>query len=75
MGRVLSRANLGCRPNLRWPGAGLACAIFGLLAAPSTAATIQDAMVKTYQNNPQLNAERARLNILRQTGELMAALK
>src|SRR5215831_1192943 len=60
MGRVVSRANSNCRPNPRWPGIGIACAIFGLLAAPSTAATLQDALVKTYQNNPQLNAERAR---------------
>jgi outer membrane protein len=31
-----------------------------LLATSSTAATLQDAMVKSYQNNPQLNSERAR---------------
>jgi outer membrane protein len=44
------------------PGAGLACAIFGLLATAtiSSAETLQDALVKTYQTNPQLNAERAR---------------
>jgi outer membrane protein len=36
--------------------------MFSLLATvtPSAAATLQDALVKTYQNNPQLNAERAR---------------
>lgn len=61
MGRVVSRADFGSRPNLRWPGAGLACAIFGLLATtPAIAATLEDALVKTYQNNPQLNSERAR---------------
>ena len=62
MGGVVSRAVFGCRPNLRLPGAGFACAIFGLLATATTSAaeTLQDALVKTYQTNPQLNAERAR---------------
>lgn len=61
MGRVVSRANFGCRPNSRWPGVGAACALLGVLAvAPAAAATIEDALVKTYQNNPQLNSERAR---------------
>jgi outer membrane protein len=62
MGGVVSRAVFGCQPNLRLPGAGFACAIFSLLACvtPSFAETLQDALVKTYQTNPQLNAERAR---------------
>ena len=35
---------------------------FGLLVTlePAAAETLADALVKTYQNNPQLNAERAR---------------
>jgi outer membrane protein len=42
-------------------GVGIACAIFGLLATgAASAATLEDALVRTYQNNPQLNAERAR---------------
>ena len=62
MGRVVRKAKFfGCRPNSRWPGAGIACAIFGLLATTAAgAATLEDALVKTYQNNPQLNSERAR---------------
>ncbi|HEX2367070.1 MAG TPA: TolC family protein, partial [Bradyrhizobium sp.] len=36
--------------------------MLGLLATgtPCAAVTLQDALVKTYQTNPQLNAERAR---------------
>src|SRR5215469_9187161 len=62
MGGFVSEAIFGCRPNSRMPGAGLACAIFGLLAmvTPSAAENLEDALVRTYQNNPQLNAERAR---------------
>src|SRR5215472_524465 len=62
MGGVVSKASFGCRPNSRLPGAGFACAIFGLLAmvTPSAAESLEDALVKTYQTNPQLNSERAR---------------
>ena len=62
MGGVVSKAIFGCRLNSRVPGAGLACAIFFLLAliSPSAAENLQDALVKTYQTNPQLNSERAR---------------
>jgi outer membrane protein len=51
----------GC-PNFRSAGMRLACALFGLFAAVAAAAaeTLPDAMVKAYQTNPQLNAERAR---------------
>jgi outer membrane protein len=44
------------------PGAGFACAIFGLLASvtPCGAENLENALVKTYQTNPQLNSERAR---------------
>ncbi len=62
MGGVVSSAIFGCRLNFRLAGAGFACAIFGLLATVtiSSAETLQDALVRTYQTNPQLNAERAR---------------
>jgi len=60
MGRVVGKAACGCRPNPRWPGVAAACAILGLLGTPCAAVTLQDALVKTYQTNPQLNAERAR---------------
>src|ERR1700743_655602 len=61
MGRVVRKTKFGCRPNSRLPGAGIACAIFGLLATTTAgAATLEDALVKTYQNNPALNSERAR---------------
>jgi len=62
MGRVVGKAACGYRPNPRWPGIAVACAVLGLLMTPipCTAETLQDALVKTYQTNPQLNAERAR---------------
>ena len=62
MGGVVSRASSGCRLNFRFAGAGFACALLGLLGTVTTAPaeTLQDALVKTYQTNPQLNAERAR---------------
>ena len=62
VGWVVSKAACGCRPNSRWPGVGIACAILGALVTPtpSAAETLQDALVRTYQTNPQLNAERAR---------------
>jgi outer membrane protein len=58
----VGKAACGCRPKPRWPGVAVACAILSLLATPTPcgAATLQDALVKTYQTNPQLNAERAR---------------
>jgi outer membrane protein len=58
----VGKAACGYRPNPRWPGVAVACAVLGLLAtrAPCAAETLQDALVKTYQTNPQLNAERAR---------------
>jgi outer membrane protein len=48
--------------TLRSTGLRLACATFGLFAAiaAAPAETLPDALVKTYQANPQLNAERAR---------------
>ena len=62
MGGVVNKVALGCRANSRWSGRGFACAFFGLLVTvePAVAETLADALVKTYQNNPQLNAERSR---------------
>lgn len=61
MGRVVGNAKVGCQPNFRLSGAVVVCAIFGVLVTgPAAATTLQDALVKTYQNSPQLNAERAR---------------
>ena len=62
MGGVASSARSGRAPGFRGAGIRLACAAFGLLAAvgPAAAETLADALVRTYQTNPQLNAERAR---------------
>src|ERR1700730_13972436 len=62
MGGVAVSARFGRAPGFRVAGIRLACAVFGLLASatPSAAETLTDALVRTYQTNPQLNAERAR---------------
>src|SRR5262249_13336326 len=62
MGGVAVRARFGRAPGFRFAGIRLACAAFGLLATAGHAAaeTMADALVRTYQTNPQLNAERAR---------------
>src|SRR5690348_571096 len=62
MGGVASSAGFGRAPGFRVAGIRLACVAFGLLATarPAAAETLADALVKTYQSNPQLNAERAR---------------
>src|ERR1700756_2218302 len=62
MGGVAVSARFGRAPGFRVAGIRLACAAFGWLAAitPSAAETLADALVRTYQTNPQLNAERAR---------------
>src|SRR5262245_14223175 len=46
-----------------WPrlAAALAFALLLLPASPLAADTLPEALVRTYQGNPQLNAERARL--------------
>lgn len=63
----MSRAAFGCPPASRTTGRWSACALVGLLAAiqwagtgPVAAETLADALVKAYQTNPQLSAERAR---------------
>src|SRR6201996_5447313 len=62
MGGVAVSAGFGRAAGFRAAGIRLACAVFGLLVAisPSAAETLMDALVRTYQTNPQLNAERAR---------------
>jgi outer membrane protein len=44
----------------RGSAAVVAAAVSALLVEPVRAETLPDALVRTYQNNPQLNAERAR---------------
>jgi outer membrane protein len=41
-------------------GSLAACVVFAMLASPAAAESLSDALVKAYQTNPQLNAERAR---------------
>src|SRR6201985_1699469 len=62
MGGVAVSAGFGRAPGFRVAGIRLACATFGMLATinPSAAETLADALVRTYQTNPALNAERAR---------------
>jgi len=62
MAGVVNNAFFEPRPISGRAGVGLACAIFALAGtiAPCGAESLEDALVKTYQNNPQLNAERAR---------------
>src|ERR1700742_73262 len=62
MGGVASSAGFGRAAGFRVAGIRLACAVFGMFAAtgPSAAETLADALARTYQTNPQLNAERAR---------------
>src|SRR5215471_16697112 len=59
---VLGKAGQQWHPRLRPTALRLACAMIGALVPVVTAAaeTLPDALVKTYQTNPQLNAERAR---------------
>src|ERR1700753_3181133 len=59
---VASSAMFGRACRFRFAGLRLACAAFGLLATADVVAaeTLPDALVRTYQTNPQLNAERAR---------------
>src|SRR6478609_10243647 len=62
MGGVASSAGVGRAGGFRFSGIRPACAAFGLLVTvgPSAAETLPDALVRTYQTNAQLNAERAR---------------
>jgi outer membrane protein len=62
MVRGVGKAGQTWLSKLRSTSLRLACATFGLFAAVAAAAaeTLPDALVKTYQANPQLNAERAR---------------
>src|SRR5215468_114039 len=60
---VVGRAGPRWPPHFRSTGVRMAFAAFGLLTAivPAPAETLSDALVKAYQTNPQLNAERAKL--------------
>ncbi|QAU48101.1 transporter [Bradyrhizobium guangzhouense] len=56
-GRVMTRRRSGVGPVLAtWTALGLCCA----LPAAASAEALPEALVKAYQTNPQLNAERAR---------------
>ena len=59
---VESRAGFGEPPGFRARGNWLGLAMLGLLGmtSPGLAETLPEALVKAYQTNPQLNAERAR---------------
>ena len=59
---VESRAGFGEPPGFRARGNWLGLAMLGLLGttSPALAETLPEALVKAYQTNPQLNAERAR---------------
>src|SRR5213592_4584240 len=54
----VSVPSAGFRPRVP---AALAVAAWLLTPAPTCADTLPEALVRTYQGNPQLNAERARL--------------
>src|SRR5712691_3267730 len=54
----VSVPSAGCRPRV---AAALAVAAWLLPAGPLAAETLPEALVRTYQGNPQLNAERAKL--------------
>ena len=62
----MSRAAFERSPNSRLKGMRSACALLVLatfeltLLQPAAAESLQDALAKAYQTNPQLNAERAR---------------
>ena len=63
----MSRAAFESPPKFRVPGGRSACAVLGLvtivnlsLSGPSGAEGLPEALVRAYQSNPQLNAERAR---------------
>ena len=61
MSNVVSAASIFVRsraaPSCAWLMAGAASV---MLASPAAAESLSDALVKAYQSNPQLNAERAR---------------
>ena len=59
---VESRAGFGEPPGFRARGNWVGLAMLGLLGmtSPVLAETLPEALVKAYQTNPQLNAERAR---------------
>jgi outer membrane protein len=58
---IAALAAMRCILRSSGRAAVVAAAVTALLAEPVRAETLPDALVRTYQNNPQLNAERARL--------------
>ena len=70
-GRLRARAPAASRCGM--PRAARAilviAALLALPPAPATAETLPEALVRTYQGNPQLNAERARVSLRDQVGK------
>src|SRR5262245_29383571 len=58
---IAALAAIRCMLRSSGRTAVVAAAVIALLAEPVQADTLPEALVRTYQNNPQLNAERARL--------------
>src|SRR5262245_64006420 len=58
---IAALAAIRCILGSSGSAAVIAVAVTALLAEPVRADTLPEALVRTYQNNPQLNAERARL--------------
>ncbi len=58
---IVALAAMRCILGSSGLAAAVAASVTALLAEPVRAETLPDALVRTYQNNPQLNAERARL--------------
>src|SRR5258708_12137498 len=57
---IAARAAMRCILRSSGSAAVVAAAVTALLVEPVLAETLPEALVRTYQNNPQLNAERAR---------------
>src|SRR5262249_62083568 len=58
---IAALAAIRCMLRSSGRTAVVAAAVVALLAAPVRADTLPEALVRTYQNNPHLNPERARL--------------
>jgi outer membrane protein len=58
IGQLKGRPNIGCPRRRVWSAIAVASAVCLWTAVPS-AETMRSALVKAYQNNPQLNAQRA----------------
>src|SRR5215469_6449485 len=58
IGQLRGRPNIGSPRRRVWSATAVASAVY-LCAAVASAETMRSALVKAYQNNPQLNAQRA----------------